>query len=77
MSDPIIYSDDLDAFISGPGLPLAERDGVLSAMAYARVTGSVGASYNGTSVKRLYVDDKGSKTATRLWLVTETSGAAL
>ena len=60
------------------GASVEASEDVRSAIAHARITGSVGCTYNNTKVQRLYTHTggiNGSSIATDHWLVTEPDGS--
>lgn len=68
---PAIYDSATDRFITGDA---ADFPSWVDAIATARVTGSVGATYNETKVKRLYTSTgHPAFHQTGLWLVSKES----
>lgn len=67
--DPIIFLSRHDCFVGAQLTEEQERD-ARNAVAHARVTGSVGCTYNEATAKRLYVVEAGDRVATDLWQIT-------
>jgi hypothetical protein len=67
---PILFDTGSDQFVGRHSLTEQQREDARSAVAHARVTGSVGCTYNGVQASRLYTSS-GYPTyrATDLWLI--------
>lgn len=72
---PTIYDADRNQFISGLKVRQPHKDAAREAVTYARATGSVGATVDGVSVRRLYVQVAGVTSPAGALFLVELPGA--